>query len=120
MEFTKEVFDLFGRSAAETASLFARHQIGLTEEEGRHLQESILGRAPSLAELVLFSIEGSEHCSYKSSRPYLSKFVTDGPEVVLGAKEDAGIIRVARDRSGRGFCVVMSHESHNHPSPVVP
>ncbi len=120
MEFTKEVFDLSGRSAAETASLFARHQIGLTEEEGRHLQESILGRAPSLAELVLFSIEGSEHCSYKSSRPYLSKFVTDGPEVVLGAKEDAGIIRVARDRSGRGFCVVMSHESHNHPSQVVP
>ncbi len=120
MDFTKDVFDLSARSDAEIRSLFQQHQIGLTTAEGRYLQESILARPPSLAELILFSIEGSEHCSYKSSRNYLKRFVTTGPEVILGAEEDAGVIRVARDASGKGYCVVMSHESHNHPSQVVP
>jgi len=120
MDFTKEVFDLSVKSDEEAASLFQQHQIGLTVSEGRQLQEKILQRPPSLAELILFSIEGSEHCSYKSSRPYLKQFITEGEDVVLGAKEDAGVIRVARDYSGQGYCVVMSHESHNHPSQVVP
>ena len=80
----------------------------------------MLGRAPSLAELVLFSIQGSEHCSYKSSRIHLKQFVTDGPDVVLGAKEDAGVVAVATDNKGDRWCVVMSHESHNHPSQIVP
>ena len=120
MEFTNDVFDLTERSDAEVVSLFEHHQIALTVEEGRSLQKRILGRPPSLAELILFGIEGSEHCSYKSSRPYLKQFVTTGDNVVLGAEEDAGVIRVASDHSGRGYCVVMSHESHNHPSQVVP
>ena len=120
MEFTKHVFDLTERSDADIAKLFRRHQISLTVDEGRSLQTRILLRPPSLAELILFSIEGSEHCSYKSSRPYLKQFMTEADDVVLGAKEDAGVIRVARDHEGRGYCVVMSHESHNHPSQVVP
>ena len=80
----------------------------------------MLGRAPSLAELILFSIQGSEHCSYKSSRTHLKQFTTDGPDVVLGAKEDAGVVAVATDNDGHRWCVVMSHESHNHPSQIVP
>jgi phosphoribosylformylglycinamidine synthase len=80
----------------------------------------MLGRAPSLSELVLFSIEGSEHCSYKSSRNHLKQFITDGPDVILGAKEDAGVVAIASDKDGHRYCVVISHESHNHPSQIVP
>jgi phosphoribosylformylglycinamidine synthase len=80
----------------------------------------MLGRAPSLAELILFSIQGSEHCSYKSSRNHLKQFTTEGPDVVLGAKEDAGVVAVATDNEGHRWCIVMSHESHNHPSQIVP
>ena len=89
-------------------------------DEVQKIQHDILGRAPSLAELVLFSIQGSEHCSYKSSRPHLKQFTTTGPDVVLGAKEDAGVVAVATDKKGHRWCVVMSHESHNHPSQIVP
>ena len=80
----------------------------------------MLGRPPSLAELVLFSIQGSEHCSYKSSRNHLKQFTTDGPDVVLGAKEDAGVVAITIDNEGNRWCIVMSHESHNHPSQIVP
>ena len=80
----------------------------------------MLGRAPSLSELILFSIQGSEHSSYKSSRSHLKQFTTTGPDVVLGAKEDAGVVAVATDSKGHRWCVVMSHESHNHPSQIVP
>ncbi len=114
------IFDFSQASHEETAALLRQHQIGLTVAEVRGLQERILKRPPTLAELILFSIEGSEHCSYKSSRPYLKLFTTEGPDVILGAKEDAGVIRVARDSSGRGYCIVLSHESHNHPSQIVP
>lgn len=107
-------------SDQETKAVLAEYQVGLTVDEVRILQERILKRPPTLAELILFGIEGSEHCSYKSSRPYLNLFTTDGPEVILGAKEDAGVVRVARDNSGRGYAIVMSHESHNHPSQIVP
>jgi len=68
----------------------------------------------------LFSIEGSEHCSYKSSRNHLKQFITEGPDVILGAKEDAGVVAVASDKEGHRYCVVISHESHNHPSQIVP
>ncbi|SVC02315.1 uncharacterized protein METZ01_LOCUS255169, partial [marine metagenome] len=98
----------------------SEYNIPLTPDEARKIQNEMLGRAPSLAELVLFSIQGSEHCSYKSSRIHLKQFVTDGPDVVLGAKEDAGVVAVAIDNKGDRWCVVMSHESHNHPSQIVP
>ncbi|SIQ75494.1 phosphoribosylformylglycinamidine synthase [Alkalispirochaeta americana] len=120
MQLTRDVFDLQGRSDQEIGDFLERYSIGLTLQEAKQLQFSILKRPPSVAEFVLFGIEGSEHCSYKSSREHLSQFITQGPEVVLGAKEDAGVVRVARDRQGRGYCVVMSHESHNHPSQIVP
>jgi phosphoribosylformylglycinamidine synthase subunit PurL len=92
-----------------------KYKIGLTLEEAQKLQDEILKREPTLTELVAFGIEGSEHCSYKSSRDYLKQLPTNAPNVILGPKEDAGIVRIAK-----GWGIVMAHESHNHPSQVVP
>lgn len=92
-----------------------KYKIGLTLEEAQKLQDEILKREPTLTELVAFGIEGSEHCSYKSSRDYLKQLPTDAPNVILGPKEDAGIVRITEE-----WGIVMAHESHNHPSQVVP
>ncbi|HLB58415.1 MAG TPA: AIR synthase related protein, partial [Gammaproteobacteria bacterium] len=97
-----------------------KYHLVLTVDEALTIQKSILKRPPTLAELVLWSIQGSEHCSYKSSRKHLKKLVTDGPNVILGAKEDAGIVSVAKDKRGKRYGIVISHESHNHPSQIVP
>ena len=119
-QITQHTIDFSLKSDTETAAVLKEYNIGLTVLEARKLQDKILKRAPTLSELILFGIEGSEHCSYKSSRPYLKLFNTEGPDVILGAKEDAGIIRIARDNTGKGYGIVMSHESHNHPSQLVP
>jgi phosphoribosylformylglycinamidine synthase len=120
MSFTKEIVDFSGLSDREIQKTLASLNISLTSDEVKKIQNKMLRRAPSISELVLFSIQGSEHCSYKSSRPYLKQFVTESPDVVLGAKEDAGVIAVTTDNSGKRWCIVMSHESHNHPSQIVP
>ena len=120
MAFTKEIVDLAGLSDVAIKTKLVELNIPLTTEEALKIQNDMLGRAPSLAELILFSIQGSEHCSYKSSRNHLKQFTTEGPDVVLGAKEDAGVVAVATDNKGHRWCIVMSHESHNHPSQIVP
>ncbi len=120
MSFTKEIIDLSKLSDSEIKEKLAELNIPLTVDEALKIQNNMLGRAPSLAELILFSIQGSEHCSYKSSRSHLKQFTTEGPDVVLGAKEDAGVVAVATDNDDYRWCVVMSHESHNHPSQIVP
>ena len=120
MSFTKETIDLSGLNNNQIKSKLSELNIALTPEEGIKIQEEMLGRPASIAELVLFSIQGSEHCSYKSSRNHLKQFITEGPDVVLGAKEDAGVVAIAKDNSGKRWCIVMSHESHNHPSQIVP
>ena len=120
MGFTKEIVDFTDLSENQVRDKLSEYNIPLMPDEARKIQNEMLGRAPSLAELVLFSIQGSEHCSYKSSRIHLKQFVTDGPDVVLGAKEDAGVVAVTTDNKGDRWCVVMSHESHNHPSQIVP
>ena len=120
MAFTKEIIDFAGLSNDAIKTKLAELKIPLTTEEALKIQNDMLGRAPSLAELILFSIQGSEHCSYKSSRNHLKQFTTEGPDVVLGAKEDAGVVAVATDNKGHRWCIVMSHESHNHPSQIVP
>ena len=120
MSFTQETIDLTGLNDNQIRSKLSELNIPLTPEEGKKIQNEMLGRPPSLAELVLFSIQGSEHCSYKSSRTHLKQFVTDGPDVVLGAKEDAGVVAITKDNTGNRWCIVMSHESHNHPSQIVP
>ena len=120
MSFTQELVDFTGLSDPEIKTKLVELNIPLTVEEVLKIQNDMLGRAPSLSELILFSIQGSEHSSYKSSRNHLKQFTTEGPDVVLGAKEDAGVVAVATDNDGHRWCVVLSHESHNHPSQIVP
>ncbi len=105
-------------SDEEVSDVLKANKIGLTVEEARKI-ESILGRPPTMTEAVVWGIQGSEHCSYKSSRRFLSALPTEGPNVILGPKEDAGIVEICRDGDDR-WGLVMSHESHNHPSQVVP
>lgn len=120
MTFTRETVDFSDLTDEEIRKKLAELNIPLTPDEVLKIQNEMLGRAPSLAELILFSIQGSEHCSYKSSRNHLKQFTTDGPDVVLGAKEDAGVVAIATDNKQQRWCIVMSHESHNHPSQIVP
>lgn len=80
----------------------------------------LLGRNATLVELHIFNTMWSEHCSYKSSREVLKKFLpTRAKHVVLGPGEDAGIIRFY-EKDGKQYCLVMAHESHNHPSQILP
>jgi phosphoribosylformylglycinamidine synthase subunit PurL len=78
-----------------------------------------LGREPSAVELHAFDAQWSEHCSYKSSRHHLKKLPTSGPDVILGPAEDSGILALG-EHNGERYGVVIAHESHNHPSQVVP
>ncbi|MCL4544800.1 MAG: phosphoribosylformylglycinamidine synthase subunit PurL [Chloroflexi bacterium] len=78
-----------------------------------------LGRDPSLVELYIFNTQWSEHCSYKSSRSHLRLLPTSAPWVIQGPQEDAGIVELGEWR-GRRWGIVFGHESHNHPSQVVP
>lgn len=114
------VLDFSNLTHQEICVLLQRHQLTLDPEEALYIQTSILKRPPTIAECHLWTIQGSEHCSYKSSRKYLQQLPTDGPNVILGPKEDAGVIAVAMDNQGRRYGVAMSHESHNHPSQIVP
>lgn len=93
--------------------------LGLSVFELRKIQ-AILKRDPTITELYIFDAEWSEHCSYKSSRSTLDEFLpTTGPNVVLGPGEDAGIIELDTI-NGEDWCLVISHESHNHPSQILP
>jgi phosphoribosylformylglycinamidine synthase II len=89
-------------------------QLGLTDEEfGRIL--SILGREPTRAELAMYSLMWSEHCSYKSSKIHLRRLPSQGARVLQGPGENAGVVDL-----GDGVAAVFKIESHNHPSFVEP
>ena len=92
--------------------------LALSDDEIRRIGEH-LGRVPSDTELFAFDAQWSEHCSYKSSREHLGKLPTTGPTVLLGVGEDAGIVRLG-EWNGETYGIVVAHESHNHPSQVVP
>ena len=77
--------------------------------------KKILGREPTMVELGVFSAMWSEHCSYKSSKIYLSGFPTEAPWVIQGPGENAGVIDI-----GGGMAAVFKMESHNHPSYIEP
>lgn len=96
----------------------AQLAIGLSDAELFSIVRT-LGRAPTDVELYAFDAQWSEHCSYKSSRRQLRKLPTDGPTVMQGPAEDAGILHLGTWH-GRRYGVVIAHESHNHPSQVVP
>jgi phosphoribosylformylglycinamidine synthase II len=92
--------------------------VALGVEELRSIARR-LGRDPTITEAHAFAAQWSEHCSYASSRHLLSRLPTHGPSVILGPKEDAGIVRLG-EWKGETYGIVVAHESHNHPSQVVP
>ena len=114
------IFDFSTLTDDEIAAILSKNNIPLSVEEAKKVQNEFLKRSPTLAELILFSIQGSEHSSYKSSKEHIKHFVTDGPDVILGAKDDAGIVSIATDSKNNRYGLVLSHESHNHPSQIVP
>ncbi len=89
-------------------------EMGLTDKEYQRIVE-IIGREPNFVELGIFSVMWSEHCCYKNSKPVLRLFPTEGPAVLQGPGENAGIIDI-----GDGQAVVFKIESHNHPSAIEP
>jgi phosphoribosylformylglycinamidine synthase len=95
-----------------TPALAAEH--GLSADEYQRLADA-LGRVPTHTELGIASVMWSEHCSYKSSRVHLATLPTEGPRVIQGPGENAGVVDI-----GDGQAVVFKMESHNHPSFIEP
>ena len=95
-----------------TEDLIAAH--GLKPDEYQRILE-LIGRAPNFTELGIFSAMWNEHCSYKSSKKWLRTLPTDGPCVIQGPGENAGVVDI-----GDGQAVVFKMESHNHPSYIEP
>ena len=89
-------------------------QLGLTESEFDKIKE-LIGRIPNFTELGIFSAMWNEHCSYKSSRVWLSKLPTKNKYVVQGPGENAGVIDIGDDD-----VAIFKIESHNHPSFIEP
>jgi phosphoribosylformylglycinamidine synthase len=85
--------------------------MGLTDNEYEQITQ-IMEREPNYLELGMFSVMWSEHCGYKNSRPLLKNFPVEGPQVIQGPGENAGVIDI-----GDGQALVFKIESHNHPSP---
>ncbi len=99
-------------ASAITPDVVAAH--GLSPAEYQRVLE-ILGRAPNITELGIFSVMWSEHCSYKSSKKWLRTLPSEAPWVICGPGENAGVIDI-----GSGLAVVFKMESHNHPSFIEP
>ena len=97
-----------------TVDIPAHVRLGMTDDEYRRVID-ILGREPMAAELAMYSVMWSEHCSYKSSRAHLGRFSSDQPWVVVGPGENAGVVDL-----GDGWLAALRIESHNHPSYVEP
>jgi phosphoribosylformylglycinamidine synthase subunit PurL len=97
-----------------TLSPELHRELGLTDDELAQITAR-LGRSPTHTELAMFSVMWSEHCSYKSSRLHLRALPTEGPAILVGPGEGAGIVEVAP-----GAAVAWKIESHNHPSFVEP
>jgi phosphoribosylformylglycinamidine synthase subunit PurL len=88
--------------------------LGLTDAEAAAITR-LLGREPNHLELAMYAVMWSEHCSYKSSRVHLARLPTEGPHVLVGPGENAGVID-----AGDGIAVALRIESHNHPSAIEP
>ena len=95
-----------------TEDLIAAH--GLKPDEYQRILD-LIGREPSFTELGIFSAMWNEHCSYKSSKKWLRTLPTEGPRVIQGPGENAGVVDI-----GDGQAVVFKMESHNHPSYIEP
>ena len=62
--------DTVARAAATAGLVQPYAELGLTAAEYERITGT-LGRRPTAAELALYSVMWSEHCSYKSSKRYL-------------------------------------------------
>ncbi|WP_254523555.1 phosphoribosylformylglycinamidine synthase subunit PurL [Natrinema caseinilyticum] len=89
-------------------------------DSDRELVVSELGREPTPAEAALFENLWSEHCAYRSSRPLLSAFDSEGEQVVVGPGDDAAVVALPGTGDGKRTYVTLGIESHNHPSYVDP
>ncbi|MBX0303760.1 phosphoribosylformylglycinamidine synthase subunit PurL [Haloarcula salinisoli] len=78
-----------------------------------------IGREPTRAEAALFENLWSEHCAYRSSRPLLTAFDSEGDQVVIGPGDDAAVVSLPT-YDGDEMYITMGVESHNHPSYVDP
>ena len=97
-----------------TAAAARHRELGLTDTEYEGICDR-LGREPNALELAVFSLMWSEHCAYKHSRKLLRLLPTEGPHLLMGPGENAGVVDV-----GDGLAVAFKVESHNHPSAVEP
>ena len=94
-------------------------ELGLKDDEYQRIRE-ILGRRPTDAELAMYSVMWSEHCSYKSSKVHLRYFGETTTEamragLLAGIGENAGVVDI-----GDGWAATFKVESHNHPSYIEP
>jgi phosphoribosylformylglycinamidine synthase len=105
------------RDPAAVSRRLAARGVALEPDEVTLLLE-LLGRPPRWAETVLFGILWSEHCSYKSTRHLLRRLPSTAPQVLIGPGEDAGA--VALPAPCDDLALVLAHESHNHPSQLLP
>lgn len=113
-----KTFRVLGRSDEEIRKDASGAGLALRPDELHRIADA-LGRDPSIVEAYAFDAQWSEHCSYKSSRHLLKNLPTTGPAVVMGPGQDAGIIHLG-EFEGERYGIVVAHESHNHPSQVVP
>jgi phosphoribosylformylglycinamidine synthase len=104
--------------AARTPEARQPHkELGLTDDEYQKIRD-ILGRRPTAAELALYSVMWSEHCSYKSSKVHLRNLAPTEDQaryLLAGIGANAGVVDI-----GQGYAVTFKIESHNHPSFVEP
>ncbi len=109
--------DTVSRAAATPGHPQPYAELGLTSEEYARIGE-LLGRRPTDAELAIYSVMWSEHCSYKSSKVHLRRFGETAPPsaaLLAGIGQNAGVVDI-----GQGYAVTFKVESHNHPSYVEP
>ncbi len=111
--------DTIGRAAATPEVPLPYRELGLKDDEYAEI-ERILGRRPTAAELAMYSVMWSEHCSYKSSKIHLRQFGEKTTEamrehLLVGIGQNAGVVDI-----GDGWAVTFKVESHNHPSFVEP
>jgi phosphoribosylformylglycinamidine synthase len=96
------------------SALAPHRELGLTDAEYEAICDR-MGREPNALELAVFSLMWSEHCAYKHSKKLLGRLPTEGPHLLMGPGENAGVVDV-----GDGLAVAFKVESHNHPSAVEP
>jgi phosphoribosylformylglycinamidine synthase II len=109
--------DTVQRAQRTPEELQPHAELGLKDDEYDRIRQ-ILGRRPTAAELAMYSIMWSEHCSYKSSKVHLRQFRDKAPQqsrMLAGIGENAGVVQISED-----LAVTFKVESHNHPSFVEP